>query len=228
MTLNEIAYSIWDKLRPNLSDDDDISIDEIKYEIHNQRALLLRNELNRLRTIDPEIQQTIVANLEIADRSTCPNITLNCTIIRTSSDIPNTIELHNSTGIIDVSPLDIISYPFSYITYQHARYAGNGKYSENSIFAFLYRNRIYLISKGNNHKTLKSIKVTGVFENPIELSSFCTPDNVTCYNDDMEYPLKRWMTNYIEGEIVKKFLTTIRLPVDNSNDAKSNPLPVNK
>jgi len=228
MTLNELAYSVLDKIRPNISDDEDISLDEIKYEIHNQRALFIRNELNKFRTIDPEIEQTLITGLEIADRSVCPNVQLKCTIIRSIKDIPNTIELHYNTGLIDVSPLDIISYPFSFVSYNHARYAGNGKYSKNDIFAFLYRNRIYLISKSNNHKTLQSIKVRGIFENPSDLKDFCTPENVSCWNDDMEYPLKRWMANYIQGEVIKKFINLIKFPVDNSNDSKSNPLPVNK
>ena len=54
-TLNEIAYDLLSIVRPALSDDSDIDLRQIKFWIHNQRALFIRNELNRSRTIDADI-----------------------------------------------------------------------------------------------------------------------------------------------------------------------------
>jgi len=65
---NEIIYSIFEKLRPNISSSDDIDLRIIKSELHKQRALFIRNELNRNRTVDPFIIQDLgCVELEIVD-----------------------------------------------------------------------------------------------------------------------------------------------------------------
>ena len=49
-SLNELAYSTLLKMRPHLSDDENLDIREVKEEYHRQRALWIRNDLNKNHT----------------------------------------------------------------------------------------------------------------------------------------------------------------------------------
>ncbi len=81
-TLNEIAYDLLSIVRPQLSDDNDIDIRQIKFWIRNQRALWLRNELNRKRSIDEDVIQTLCVDIEEVDASDCCDITIDCSVLR--------------------------------------------------------------------------------------------------------------------------------------------------
>jgi hypothetical protein len=227
-TLNEITYRIWEKLRPNLSDDDDIDIRLIQEEVHKQRALAIRNELNKNRSVDPNIIQDLgCVELELADRADCCEVELNCTILRTVLEIPNTIELHNDL-LLWVSPIDKLAWPFSFVeTLERARWSGNGRFNKQSIFAFLHNKRIYIISKDDTHAMLEFINIRGVFENPQEASRFTNCSGSACYSNDSSYPLNSWMSAYVEGAVFNELIPKLKHPVDNSNDAKSNPKPSN-
>jgi hypothetical protein len=78
-----------------------------------------------------------------------------------------------------------------------------------------------LVSKSFKLDYLEKINIRGVFENPSELAEFVACNNQPCYTDDDEYPINQWMLPYIEAEVIKKFINTLQLPVDNTNDAKS-------
>ena len=227
MTLNEGTYKILEVLNRTKSDDSDIDEREIKFAIHNQRALWLRNELNKNRTIDPNVIQDLgCVQLEVADTAECCDITTGCSILRTTLEIPNTIELHNETALW-VSPVDKLNYPFSFVSYDRAKWVGNGTFSQNNIFAFLNNSRIYIISGNDEHKYMKYINIRGVFENPTEAGRFSDCTGSACYTDTDEYPLNRWMWTYIQMEVIKEMLPKLlQMPSDNSNDAKSNPKPI--
>jgi hypothetical protein len=52
VTLNQLIYDLLEIVRPNLSDDDNFDKRQIAFWIKNQRALWLRNELNKNRTVE--------------------------------------------------------------------------------------------------------------------------------------------------------------------------------
>lgn len=222
LTLNEIAYSILESIRPIIVDDDDIDLREIKYEIHNQRALWLRNELNKNRTIDDNVVQDLgCIELELVSPSVCPEIDLCNRILRTTVDIPVAIELHNTTAITRVASIDQTQSPFSFVPYSQAIWSGNGRFNKDRFFAFLLNNRMYVIGNKDNPKInmLTNLNIRGVFEDPTEASKFTQVNGQPCYSDDDKYPVNRWMVNYIKGEVVKQFAAQIQLPADAGNDA---------
>ena len=227
MTFNKIRYKIFEKLRPNLSDDDDIDLRLIGDEVHNQRALSLRNELNRNRTIDPTIIQDLgCVETTVVDRAECCDITIGCSIIRTVLQIPSTIELHNDNALW-INPVDKLEKSFSFISYERAKFISGNRFSKNQIYAFILNNYIYLISEDDSHQEISHISVRGVFENPEEASKFNTCEGDSCFNPDAPYPLKRWMCTYIEGQAYNNLLSKIKNPVDTSADSKNNPHPIN-
>ena len=95
---------LWGCLQQSLTSD---CGSRVYFWIKNQRALWLRNELNKNRTIDPNIVQDLgCIELELADKAECCDLEDGCKILRTNVTIPNTIELHNKTGITRVAPID--------------------------------------------------------------------------------------------------------------------------
>lgn len=224
MTLNELAYDLLERVRAELSDDEYIDKRQLKFWIHNQRALWLRNELNRNRTIDSNIIQDLgCVELEVVDASACSDIPVGCSVLRTIKDIPNAIELHNKTLITRIGPLDQSIPDFTFTSHERAIFSGNGKYNVKHIYAYLLNNKMYLKfdEKCNlEAKMLTHVNIRGVFEDPTEVATFTDPTGASCYSDDGEYPLNRWMYNYIKDAIVKADLSNmIMLPTDSTNNA---------
>jgi len=210
----------------NLYDDDQLDDRLLKAWVNNQRALWLRNEMNKPRSIDEQIIQTLGAvPLEVADRTSHPSYLTAYHILQTSVDIPQTIELNNGDGIVEVSTLDKIAYPISYVTFQRFRFSGNGKWNKNIVFATRYGQRILVMSKGDQSfaKYLRYIGIRGVFENPEAVANFTHLNGDACYSDSDDYPLNTWMWNYIRDEILKaNFRELISAPTDKINDSSEN------
>ena len=226
-SLNEIVYSIWEKIRPELADDDYIDFRLIQDAVHTQRALLLRNEYNRNRTIDPFVIQDLgCVELEVVDRAECCDITIGCSIIRTSQKIPSLIELHNES-LMWVNPVDKLEKSFSFISYERAKFISGHRFTSRQIYAFVLNNYIYLISEDDTHSQITHLSIRGVFENPEQISTFNTCDGATCFDADADYPIKAWMRAYIEGQVINSLMSKLKLPADTTNDAKNNPKPIN-
>ena len=222
-TLNEIVYDLWEAVRGNISDDDVLDERLLKYFIHNQRALWLRNEFNKNRTVDDAVIQDLGAvELEIDDRIIDNPYIQDKKILRSINEIPVTIERHNSPTITRVGSLDYKDRPFSFVDYTDAPFAGHGKFNKNEFFAFLLNRRMYVVSNCNNvrWKGLKYINVRGVFENPEEASAFSHIDGTVCYGDESAYPINKWMIPYLKDAILKADLKYFVRPIsDNQNDA---------
>lgn len=226
MTLQEIAYELRLAMRKQkLFDDDELSDRMLKHWVHNQRALWLRNDLNKNHSIDDQIVQRVCMELEVADRSECPVKTTGVTVLKTVSQLPKVIELHNSDGVIDVSPVDILAYSFSYVPLARARVSGKGRFNSKIIFAFKHDDYIYITSQRNESfaRYIRFIMIRGIFEDPTELAEFAHVDGTACYVDTDEYPLNRWMWNYMQSEIIKaKLPLLVEVPTDTINDAQEN------
>jgi hypothetical protein len=221
---NEIVFSILNKIKPHLSDDTEISPREVSYEIAKQRALLIRNELNKNRTIDPDIIQDLgCVELELADPAECCDVSTSCKVMRTVLEIPNAIELHNDIGITTVGPVNKTEKAYSKTTFSGSKFVGNGKYTKDEIYYYIANNRVYLVSNKDNHKFITHINVRGVFENPTDAIPFTNcSDGSSCYSSDDTYPVKSWMLAYIEAEVLNRYVQKYNIPADFLSDGGDN------
>jgi hypothetical protein len=225
-TLNEIAYDLLTIVRPQLSDDTDIELAQVKFWIKNQRALWLRNEFNKNRTIDADVIQTVCAELECVDASDCCDIDLDCPILRTKNKIPKTIELHHKEAILRVGPVNKKKKSFSYIDYSQVPWTASGRFNKNVIYAFLHDQYLYIYTKNNAYQSMEAISFRGVFEDPEDVRNFKDCDNgEPCYTDDSEFPIKAWMIPAMKEAILKSNLMIASeaeiKQADGSNNAKS-------
>lgn len=231
-SLNEIAHDLLGIVRPQLSDDSDIDLRQIKFWIHNQRALFIRNELNRSRTIDPDIIQTLCVELEQVDSSDCCGITLDCPILRSTVELPDTIELHNLQGITRVAPINVKSEPFSHVEKDRIPFVAHARFTGNMVFTFRHKGYIYVYTKNPRYANLSNISVSLVAEDPSTAGAFndCSESGEACYTDDMDYPIKAWMIPGLKQSILQSnLMITAQAEVqqtDDANNAKSDATPV--
>jgi len=223
-TLNQIAYNILMSVRPHLIDDEDLDIRKVKHDVHLKRALFIRNELNKNRTIDINLVQTLgCVEVEWANPiECCIDIPIDCKLLRTKERIPNAIELHNSKLITRVGSIFLMNKKFNFVSYDRFIFSGNTEYNKNEIYATLHDGYIYLKSNSLSLNGIKYIDIQGVFEDPSEVANFKDCDGKVCYSDDDTYPVNMWMEDYIKSALIEEyFKVTLRATKDTANDADS-------
>jgi hypothetical protein len=195
--------------------------------INEQRALWLRNEYNKNRSVDPYVIQTLsCVELELVDPiQCCVAVPTGCKVLRTKKKIPNTIEFFFTKGITSVGPADIMRPRFLLIDYSRVPYAGTGRTNGKAIYSFIYDSYMYVFSKEPGLALLKYITIRGIFEDPSELGSFldCS-SNQTCWKPSDPYPLNQWMWAYIKQNVIQQLMqkaTQIQDDAVNSEDQKA-------
>lgn len=192
--------------------------------IDEQRSLAIRNEYNKNREIDPNIQQSFCEDLILVEPHNCPcvSIPVGCKILRTKRKIPNTIEFHHSKALTSVGPIIITAKRFSLINYDRVPYVGEGRTTAKTIYAFMYDNYIYVISKSSAVlKLMKKISFRGVFESPSMVAEFidCDENNI-CWSPSDPYPMNQWMWAYIKPQVVQQLLQKLQIPQDDTGNAQ--------
>lgn len=231
ITKNHLIFDLLNSARGGKqSDDENISLRQVGFWIDNTRALLVRRDLEKNRSINPDMIQTLgCIDVAPVDASECPCNPAGCTILRTVEKIPNAIELHSKNLITRVGPALVGSTPFSLIPYSRAQFAGSNKFTKKFIKAFIHGGYIYLIGDNPMLLTLEMISIDGVFENPESLGSFSTCEGQPCYTDDDEYPISAWMIEPLKELINKNnFRIAISSPTDSSGNASHNVTPNQK
>jgi hypothetical protein len=223
VTLNQIAYGIFEVVRGRISDDDDISLTQIKDLIHSTRAKFLKQKFDKnIRVIDDSYTQPLGAlEIERVDSSAHATVTAGRFMYRTLRQIPETIDRRNYEGTFTrIGPADLLAVQYNLVSYDRALYSGSGRYNKDTIFCFLRDKRIYLISNsGAYHKGVQYIDVEGVFQNPSQVATFLDSNGDSLYSDDMPYPISRSMKEDIENTILKdKMGIEASAPSDTTND----------
>jgi len=226
VTLNQIAYEIFEAVRGHIGDDDDISVEEIKDMIHDTRARLLEQKFDKnARVIDNAFIQSLGAlEIEPVDSSAHSSIKSGRYMYRTKLEIPPTIVRKNYEGTFTrVGPADKLAVEYNLVSYNRALHSGSGRFNKDMIFCFLRDNKMYLISNsGLFHKGVQFIDVAGVFENPSQVAKFLDIGNNSLFSDDARYPISRTMKDDIVNLILKeKFGIQANAPSDNTNDGTS-------
>lgn len=225
-TYNEISFDILEILKNNqISDDVDISLEHIMYHVNNQRALWLRNEINKSgRSIDSHIIQDLGC-LEITevDAAECCSITSDCIALRTKKKLPPFIELHNGPAVTYVGPVNKMDQPFPLISQGKAPYILHNKFTGNNLYAVLLNDYIYLLTKNPIYQGIDYINVRGVVADPNDLLDFrCDSEDTPCFSYEDEYPINNWMIPYIKEQVLQQFGMSLQIPKDNDNNAKDN------
>lgn len=224
-SLNELTYQVIEGVRNDIVDDDVIDTRLIHDIIHGQRALWVRNELNKDRYIsDVLIQRLNCVPISLVDAAECCDFSSDCKVLRTQQRIPQPISLHNKEAIVRVGPTILTLRPYSFMSYDRALFFGNGRVNRRSKAAYLRDGYVYIVSKDPTVNLLQSVSIHGIFENPTEVSNVTSCEGSPCWSVDDEYPITEWLWQYIRPEVQKIFLAKMNIPNDRSNDSS----PTNK
>lgn len=224
MILSKIIYDIREGIN-QYQDDSEIDDRHIIHLFNIKRAKYLRQELNNLqRSIDISIIQTFCETLEEVSINEC-NLDFVCgKILRTKRPVPQTLELHLAPAITAVKPTNITSLPFNFLPKERALYHQFSPF-KNSIYSFLNDDGyIYLVSESNALKLIECITVSGIFEDPLELSAFnnccgCTTPQ-SCFDENTtNYPLQSHYIDLIKAEVIAEYIGKLKLPEDKNNNA---------
>ena len=218
-SLKEISYDLYQHIRANASDDDDIDLRNIKYWIRTQRNLWLKNTLSKYAITSENIIQDLgTLSLEVS----------NTVYKRTTIDLPRFLSVNQEPKIIRVGTptLSQTTQDYNIVPYSQHKFLNSGRFNTNLVSAFLFNNRIYLYAPaailGATAQTgITTVNVRGVFEDPLDVTFYTTPSNVP-FTEDMEYPIDESFIPYIKGEILKAdviaYLKTRQDPSNNANN----------
>lgn len=231
MTLNQFVYQVYEALQINA---DDTTLDRRLIEdlIAEERALWIRNELNKNRSIDSNIIQDLgcveVIPIEPTSAECCslPEFGA-CKVLRTKSTIPNSIELYQDKLITRVGPILLNGKRYTQLGLDAVPSAGHGRFNRNEVYYFLLSNHVYLFSRDPLFaKTVEVINLQGVFEDPREAARYKQCNGTPCWTPDSKYPLNTWMwAQWIKPRVLEKLQTKLTLPHDLSNNAQDSAAP---
>ena len=192
--LNKIVYNIAGPLgRTN----DNVFLNQLKYNIDYYRAMLLRRDEERNSFLhDHFIQDLGVVKMISVDAAEDCNLKLNCSILRTIDKIPSPVRFKNKNLFHYVGAIDKKTV-FMEVEDASIEYMTLSPYSGNKPMYFYRNGYIYVINVGN----LKYINIQGIFEEPAQVASFSC-DGVSCYDENTDYPIALDMVEIITKAIL--------------------------
>lgn len=209
-TLKEITYDLYQHIRSNASDDDDIDLRNIKYWIRTQRNLWLKNVLNKYKITSENV---------IQDLGTIA-VETSGIYKRTAITLPRFLSVDQHPQIVRVGTptLSKTVKDYSIIPYQQSKFTNSGRFNSTVISAFLFNGRIYLAGSTAGLGAISTVNIRGVFEEPLDVITYGTPD--VPFTEDMEYPIDEGFIPYIKGEILKAdVMSVLKAPQDPMNNA---------
>ncbi len=221
-TLNKIVYDLRNILRGGslVSDDDPISDRQLIFWINIARAQLIRQQIDRGQTLSENVIQTLPCfEVEQVDASENSNIISGCYLVKSVRRLPALIETKEEDMLLKVSTLRLGAIPFSLYPVAAMPYVSYNPFSKKTVKAFYKEGYIYL----ENTPYIESISVSGIFEDPEELSEINDCDNAPCFTRDSRYPISNQMLDTLKRLIIDTHFKFVMKPlVDNTNNASHN------
>lgn len=197
-----------------------ISDRQVEYWIHQYRALLIKQDIDKNKTPNPDyIQEIKGLHLSPVDITEIPGKAIGKYVLKTDLQLPKTIDFNFKSGFTYIGTAngrEIQYVPQSRSIWQQYKY-----YTNNDPVAYL-KNRYLYITSGD---VLEYIDVRGIFEIPTEVSQFVNPVTGTPSYDvnTDKYPIPTNILPVLKEMILKKELGIMtNQPSDVTNDSANN------
>jgi hypothetical protein len=224
MTLDEIAYNLLNAFRGGRSSqDENISLDQIKFNIKHYRAVFIRRDYARNGLVTRHLEQDLrCVELEKVDLSKCCGITIDCPAYRTVKKIPRTVRFNFEEAITYVGDITGINR-YQLIKPYEVAFISSDKYTKNNIKAYMIEDYLYIL----NNKGADYVNIRGIFENPEDAFTFSDCSGAPCYTDASEFPMPMDMVQaitqgMISGELRLLAGTIPDITTDRMQDASPN------
>ena len=167
-TLNEIVANIRNIAGGRVPSDDDVpSYEQVKFWVNQYRALLIKRDLDKGKSINPDVVSDLgCVELKLVDAAECCDIKAGCVVLKTAVKIPDTIELNQYNAITFVGLIDKAT-GFQITTPVKAKWTKYNRFTSSAAEAYLLNGHIYI----TNNKVIRYINIRGIFNDPASLSS---------------------------------------------------------
>lgn len=196
-----------------------ISDRQIYYWINEIRSQLIVQAIQKRQDIsDTWVQIVPKVELELADISEATDIPLDCYILKSTLQLPDTVENWDDNLILSVTGLD--GTPITRSNLFRSKYKKYSKFTSKNAVWYLRNNYLYVVNSDN---TLSAVTVTGIFEDPLEVNRFLTATDDILLDWNSPYPTSLKMASTITDIVFKtKVVPLLQSPRDISNDAQDN------
>lgn len=199
-----------------------ISDRQVEYWIHQYRALLLKQDIDKNKIPNPDyIQEIKGLYLTRVDVTEIPNIPIGKYVLKSDLSVPKTIDFnykHGYTYIGTANGREIQFVPQTRSFWQQYK-----NYTQNDPLVYLKNQHLYVV----NGDIIEYIDVRGVFEIPTEVGRFINPVTGTPSYDvyTEKYPIPTNMLPVLKEMILNKELKIMTTEIsDTSNDSSNNTL----
>lgn len=216
-TLDTITTDLLNIIRNfSPSRSENISKRQLEMWVHQHRALLIKQDIDKGKSPNPDYIQSIPhLQLEVVDESHGGDIISESYILRSQIDIPKTLDLNFKSGFTYIGTIE--GNEIQFIPEGRRKWQQYKKYTKNDNLAFLRNNRLYLIYPHPIHQ----ITLKGIFEVPTEVMNIVNPHSTATeggWSDS--YPIPVNMLPTLKEMILKKELGIgISALSDNKNDS---------
>lgn len=207
MKLNTLSNIIDDILliarNNSISESEHLSRYQIEMWVHQYRALLIKQDIDKGRDINPMYVQTIRC-IHLERKECIPGHFVYVSDIT----LPKLIDFHFRTGLISVK--DMYGNLIQLGSESKMKLQKYRKYTCKDYIAYLKDSRIY-VEGGNNQ--LEYIDAGVILENPADANE--------CFDPDEPYPAPAHMIPTIKNLIFSKELNVMpKMPTDTTNNSK--------
>lgn len=215
-TLNTLISDIQTEItNNNIAESNTISTKQIELWIHQYRSLLLKQDIDKKRYVNPTyIQEVNGLQLQSVDFGAPAG--LNTSVYRTKSvsEIPDTVDFHFKSGITSIT--DVFGNEIQLLPEHRARQQKNKKWSHNEYVAYLKQGSIYV--EGPNQ--LEYINIRGIFEVPPAVNEVDVYGDINYFDYDAQYPLPSDKVIALKSMIFQnEFGIMLSVGVDDSNNS---------
>lgn len=220
VSLDSLVYDIINVARGNnVSSSETVSFNQVESWIHQYRAKLLKQDLDKGKYANPDYIQSLeaikVIPVEAPDRTVIRSGTY---VYRTNQQIPKTLDLNYKTGIIGVE--DVLGNEIHLMPQGRTQWQSFKKYTNTDTYAWLNNQYIYISCPSMLHY----ISVRGIFELPTEAGNFTNElINKPNFTTKSKYPLPINMVPVLKQLIFEnEFKMIITTGSDKTNDSNNN------
>lgn len=203
-TLNTLIDDILLELRnSSVAESEHISRIQIEQWIANYRAVLIKQDIDKGRDINPMYIQTMPCiHLDKVD-TVAGKIEYKSNI-----ELPKLIDFHFRTGLVYVKDMYGNLIQLGHET--KMKYQRYRKYTCGDYIAYIKNNRLYIEGSDNQ---LEWVEIGIIAENPADLNE--------CFDPDSEYPVPAHMIPVIKDMIFSKELNIMhQMPSDETNNSR--------
>lgn len=220
VSLDSLIYDIINIARANnVSSSETVSFNQVESWIHEYRAKLLKQDLDKGKYANPDYIQTLEAikiiPAEAPERTILKSGTF---VFRTSQQLPKTIDLNFKPGIIGVE--DVLGNEIHLMPQGRTQWQKFKKYTATDTYAWLSNQYIYIACPSILHY----ISVRGIFEIPTEAGNF-TNELISkpVFTMSSKYPIPINMIPTLKQMIFEnEFKVSLSVGSDKSNNSNNN------